>query len=204
MRQIEVELVALGVHEAVGRRRLLRPVTAGVGHLRVEQEGVEVVGEVVVVGDRGAVAAAGVQPTVEAGLRRRRPRPRPHRAEPQRQPGGGERLAAGRAQAGEVRALRQRPEPGEPLGDVALDRRAHPRRTPARAPARRGSTAGAAAPGGAGCTTTGPSAAPASDPSHARIRDGQGRAEEALDERRRAAGDGPAHGRARENWKTSR
>ena len=197
----QVELVALGVDEAVGRRLLLRPVTAGVGHLRVEQEGVEVVGEVVVVGDRGAVAAAGVQPPAEAGFRRGRPRPWPHRAEPQRQPGGGEHLLLAEPRAGVV--LRQRPEPGEPVGDVAVDveltRDERPREpqlagAPQQAPQRPpvpdhdDGTGGGARLG----------AVPRPDP------DGQGRAEEALDELGELRGDRRAHGRARENWKTSR
>ena len=188
LRQIEVELVALGVDEAVGRRRLLRPVTAGVGHLRVEQEGVEVVGEVVVVGDRGAVAAAGVQPPVEAGFRRRRPRP----VAPPRRAAGPARAAASTSvrdrNRGRRVGLRQRPEPGEPLGDVAVDleltRHERPREpqlagAPQQAPQR------PPVPdhddGAGGGARLGP--VPRPDP------DGQGRAEEALDEPGELRGD---------------
>ena len=199
----EVELVALGVDEAVGRGCLLRPVPARVGHLRVEEEGVEVVGEVVVVGDRGAVAAAGVQPPVQPGLRRRRPRPRPDRAEAQRQPGGRERLARARTQTGEVVRLRQRPEPGETVGDVALDLQVTGHERPGEpqlAGAPQQAPQGPAVPddhdGAVGGACLG--SVPRPDPH------GQGGAEETLDHVGELRSDGPAHGRARENWKTSR
>ena len=64
----EVELGALRLLERGVRRRV---VAAAVGHLRLEDEGVEVVGEVVVVADRGPVAGQAVEPTLDARLRRR-------------------------------------------------------------------------------------------------------------------------------------
>ena len=120
----QVQLVALGVGEAVVRRRSLRPVPARVGHLRVEQELVELVGQVVVVGDRGPVAAAGVQPAGQPGLRRGRPRARADRAEPQAaQP----RRRRARS-AGPAGSAADGPAPpasvqnrDRPVGDVALD-----------------------------------------------------------------------------------
>ena len=93
----EVELVALRVLQGV-RRVVAREVRAGVSHVRVEDERVEVVGEVVVVGDRVLVTPPRVQPSAQPGLargwRRRpadhvegegRPDPRDQRG---RRPGG--------------------------------------------------------------------------------------------------------------------
>ena len=70
----QIELVALRVGERVVRG-VARPVGAGVRHPRVEHERVEVVGQVVVVGDRRAVAQLGVQPAAQLRLRRRRRQP---------------------------------------------------------------------------------------------------------------------------------
>ena len=63
----EVELGALRVLE---RRLRGRVVAAAVGHLRLEDEGVELVGEVVVVADRRPVARQAVQPALDPRLRR--------------------------------------------------------------------------------------------------------------------------------------
>ena len=76
----QLELVALRVLDGV--RGVVRPpVPARVGHVRVEDQRVELVGEVVVVVDRLAVAAAAVQPAAEHGLAVRRGRRRSEDAE---------------------------------------------------------------------------------------------------------------------------
>ena len=75
----EVELGALRLLERdVGRG----VVAAAVGHLRLEDEGVELVGEVVVVADRRPVAGEAVQPARDLRLRGRGCRGSAERAEP--------------------------------------------------------------------------------------------------------------------------
>ena len=67
----ELELVALGVLDGVARV-VRAPVAARVGQVRVEDQLVELVGEVVVVGDGLAVAPEAVQPATDDRLAGRR------------------------------------------------------------------------------------------------------------------------------------
>ncbi len=123
--RLEIELAADQVELGPLRvgQRLVRAgeVRARVGHRLVEQQPVEVVGQVVVVRDRRAVAAAGVQPAAQPGLGRRRLRGRADGAEPGGRARGGqlgpraEGDAAARAGAGQL------PGPPEAVGEVALD-----------------------------------------------------------------------------------
>ena len=109
----EVELGALRCGESTGTVAVtvavagVRPVAAGVRHRVVEQQLVELVGEVVVVRDRSTVALTGVQRAAEASLRGRRRRPaaertqanhRGHRADQPPQAGAGRAGSADAAQ----------------------------------------------------------------------------------------------------------
>ena len=112
----QVELRRLRLLQRPGGRG---PVRAGVGHRGVEDEPVEVVGQVVVVGDRGPVAFSTVDGAGELRLHQRRLRPRPHHAEPQRQPDRLQPLT--RAQRGSlIPRADAAPDPAEPVGQVAL------------------------------------------------------------------------------------
>ena len=77
----QVELGTLGIDQ-----RLVGPgeVRRRVGHRVIEQQLVELVGQVVVVGDRGTVAQRGVQPSGQPGLRGRRAGRQSDRTEPRR------------------------------------------------------------------------------------------------------------------------
>ncbi|MEJ7718990.1 MAG: hypothetical protein WKF58_00325 [Ilumatobacteraceae bacterium] len=74
----EVELARCAAAKSTGTVAVtvavagVRPVAAGVRHRVVEQQLVELVGEVVVVRDRGTIALTGVQRAAEASLRGRR------------------------------------------------------------------------------------------------------------------------------------
>ena len=131
------------------RRGLLLEVGAGVGHGRAQHQAVEVVADVVVVGDRRGVPRRGVPPAGAAGTPR----------------AVGAAAARGRRAAGPRAATARRVSPstripgpaagsarpssiGEAGEEVALDGRRRRRRTPGRSRARWAPTAAAAAPCG--------------------------------------------------------
>ncbi len=115
----QVELVALGVLHRV-RGVVAGPVPAGVGHLRVEDQGVEVVRQVVVVRDRLPVTQLGVQPAAQPRLGRRRRRGSSDHAEVARgaqAPGQHRR----REPSGRPRLAHPCPHAAEAVEQVALD-----------------------------------------------------------------------------------
>ncbi len=121
LRQTSDELVELRLlHRYVGRG----VVAAGVGHLRLEDQLVELVGEVVVERDRAPVAQRAVQPAAQPRLR---PRGRGRAAERADPGGGADRLDQGpgrRTPAGQPALARHgervRERRVEVTGDVEL------------------------------------------------------------------------------------
>lgn len=92
-----------------------------VRHVVVEQQPVEVVGQVVMMGDDGPIAALGVQPAgqLRLGLRgfgRQTHRPQPHHTQRRRRPGAQSyRRTGARVRSG------QPPGPAQTLGQVTID-----------------------------------------------------------------------------------
>ena len=119
----QVELVPLRVADGV-RRVVGGPVPARVRHRLVEQQRVEVVGEVVVVADRAPVAQLAVQPAADPGLGHRRRRRAAERADPGRGPDRPEQRRGSRPDSGQpalaadLERVRQRRT--EVAGDVEL------------------------------------------------------------------------------------
>jgi len=92
-----------------------------VSHVVVEQQPVEVVGQVVMMGDDGPIAAPGVQPAGQSrlGLRgfgRQTDRPQPHRTQDRRRPG-----AQRYRHTGALVRSGQPPGPPQTLGQVTID-----------------------------------------------------------------------------------
>ena len=123
--RLQVELAAdqveLGGLRVVQRLVVVGEVRRRVRHVLVEQQLVEVVGQVVVVRDRGAVAVAGVQAPGQPRLGRRPLRRRADRAEPGRQRGGPHRSAATEPRTATASRPTDRPRPPQAVGEVAVD-----------------------------------------------------------------------------------
>ena len=115
----QVELVALRVSDAV-RRVLGAPVARGVGHRGVEDQRVELVGEVVVVADRPAVAQLAVQPAAHPRLGLGQPWRLAHRADVDGGPQRSHERSGGRAYAGEAALRRDGPDVGQRLVEVVV------------------------------------------------------------------------------------
>ena len=97
------------------------PVPARVRHVRVEDQRVELVGEVVVVVDRLAVAATAVQPAAEHGLAVRRGRRRSEDAEVLGHAQQVRQQSRARADPAEAAVGSDAPDVGEGRVEVALD-----------------------------------------------------------------------------------
>ena len=119
----EVELVALRVLDGVAGLGA-RPVAAGVGHVRVEDEGVEVVGQVVVVLDGAAVAGLACAGARGAGPARRAARAAARRRRGRRPSGcrSSRRRRRCRPRGGHpAERAGRRPDATEAVEQVALD-----------------------------------------------------------------------------------
>ena len=122
--RLQVELAADHV-QLRGLRIVQRLAVAGierrrVRHVLVEQQFVELVGQVVVVRDRRDIALAGVQAPRQPRLGRGPPRRRADGAEPGRQRGGLHLLPLTEPRGRRPRPA-DRPRPPQPVGEIALD-----------------------------------------------------------------------------------
>ena len=174
--QLAADQVELGHLGGVQPGALVGPDGARVDQRGPEDECVEVVADVVVVGDRGGVPAGGVpphpgRPGELLGGRggRGADRAQGHAGARQRQPlpGGGPGEGGGRGQPADARSGRPASSKTSSPGRCRRPRR------PGRDRARRGPTSAGAGPAGSGRPGRGASLGPASDPSQARSRQGR-------------------------------